>query len=72
MKLTYWMCECLNDSSAYDIRAKTKKGALQERADRSEACSYGEAQKVTLEYADSFDLLDACLGEAGFNLLQIK
>jgi hypothetical protein len=65
MKLTYWMAECLNDSSAYNLRAKTKRevvAMLDEHWDRS---SYGPPRKVTVEYADGFDLMAECLSEGG-------
>ena len=64
--LNYWICECLVDSSVYNIRAKTKKEVLDklnelgiERAD-----DYAKPAKRTIEYNDSFDLMQICLGEA--------
>ena len=66
MKLIYWVAECLNDSHAYSIRAKTKKAVLAELA--SGKCApgdYGPVKKVEFEYDDAFDLMNNCLCEGG-------
>lgn len=69
MKCTYWYAECLNDSDAYAIRAKTKKAALAQREERDwqkaeggEPC-YGPVIKVVIEYRDAFDLVEWLMGE---------
>jgi hypothetical protein len=62
MKLTYWVAPCLDDSPAYNIRAKTKRDCLAEREARG-ARSYGEPQKHVIEYDDAFDLMEQCLSE---------
>jgi len=73
MKITYWYAECLDDSDAYAVRAKTKKAALAEvkerdwrRAENPNADPvFGPVVKVTTEYADAFDLVQMLLGESG-------
>lgn len=65
-KLTYWVCECLIDHPAYNLRAKTKKEVLQMREQRGED-RYGEPTKNTIHYRDAFDLMDICLGESRGN-----
>ena len=60
--LTYWICDCLDDNPAYNIRAKTKKEALQIREERGEE-SYDEPRKHIVNYKDAFDLMSRCLGE---------
>jgi hypothetical protein len=62
MKLRYWVCRCLDDSEAYNIRSKTKKEA---KARREEAGPerFSAPYKVELEYKDGFDLADSLLGE---------
>jgi hypothetical protein len=72
MKLTYWVAENLDDSQCYNIRAKTKKEVLNkitlvskewENETDLVAPKYGPVHKVEVEYADAFDLMDACMGE---------
>ena len=63
MKLTYWYAECLNDSDAYAIREKTKKAAKARLEQGYRAEDYGPILKVTVEYADAFDLMDQCSNE---------
>ena len=60
--LTYWCCECLNDSQAYNIRTKTKKEALQLREINGTE-SYGLPIKQTVKYSNALDLLNFCMGE---------
>jgi len=62
-KLTYWVAQSLNDSAAYNIRAKTKKEALRQVG--NDGAYYGEVKKVVVEYRDGFDLMDQCLTEGG-------
>ena len=59
--LTYWICERLDDSTTYSIRAKTKKEAIQKRDEAFG--SYDEPRKVTIQYKDAFDLMYSCLSE---------
>ena len=61
MKLTYWVAECLDDSQAYNIRHKTKKGATILRDSLSGR--FSPVFKVTVEYTDGFDLMDQCSNE---------
>jgi len=62
--LTYWYCECIGDSDAYSIVAKTKKEALAQREERGPD-SYREPIKKTLFYKDAFDLFNWATGEGG-------
>ena len=55
MKLTYWISESLDDRDVYSIRERTKRAALAELATRGG--SHGPVRKVTIEYADAFDLV---------------
>jgi hypothetical protein len=62
--LTYWYAECIGDSDAYSIVAKTKKEALAQREERG-TDSYMEPIKKTLFYKDAFDLFNWATGEGG-------
>ena len=62
--LTYWYCECIGDSDAYSIVAKTKKEAVAQREERGTG-SYRDPIKKTLQYRDAFDLFDWSTGEGG-------
>jgi len=63
-KVTYWLSACLDDSTVYNLRAKTRK-ALNVLLDERGREGYGKPRKVTLEYADTLDLLNQVLGEGG-------
>jgi hypothetical protein len=63
MKLVYWCCARRDDSSAYNIRARTKREANKQRAEMPN--SYDEPVKVVIKYADAFDLIERALGEGG-------
>lgn len=65
MKVTYWVAPYLDDSSAYSIRAKTRREVIQalSRYPDNGAGIFGPIEKVTVEYEDGFDLLRKCLGE---------
>lgn len=62
VKLTYWVAEHLKDSSVYSIRCKTRKEVIKKLEDY-DASYYDKPKKVTVEYQDSFDLLEQCLSE---------
>jgi hypothetical protein len=62
MKLTYWCCQCIGDSEAYNIRAKSKKEALRLRGIHGEEY-YGLPIKQVVNYDNALDLLDLCLGQ---------
>jgi len=68
--LTYWVSRCESDSASYGFRAKTKKECEKMLADHNAiengpfATKYGPVTKHTIQYKDSFDLMDMCLGEA--------
>lgn len=64
MKLTYWYAECLDDNDCYSVRERTKKAAQTEKSTR-DIGRFGKVVKVTVEYADGFDLLTKCVGEGG-------
>jgi len=63
MKLTYWVSQCLNDSDAYNIRAKTKREVFDQLANTHDPDGYGPVKKVTVDYDDGFDLMAQCLNE---------
>lgn len=63
-RLTYWVMEARNDSSAYNVRARTKRDALKEAVKRfgnDWPEEYGDPKKVVVSYEAPFDLLEACL-----------
>jgi hypothetical protein len=60
--LTYWCCQCIGDSEAYNIRAKSKKEALRLRGIHGEEY-YGLPIKQVVNYDNALDLLDLCLGQ---------
>lgn len=62
MKLTYWVCRCIDDSDAYSIRDKTKKAAVARREEYG-AEGFEPVKKVTVEYLDAFDLMNECTTE---------
>jgi hypothetical protein len=62
--LTYWYCECIGDSDAYSIIAKTKKEATSARQLAGEEYTRPPIKK-TLHYKDAFDLFDWATGEGG-------
>ncbi len=64
MKLTYWYGEMLDDSNVYSIRTKTKREAIALKKEYGHN-RYGPIVKVTVEYANAFELMTACMGEGG-------
>jgi hypothetical protein len=73
MKLTYWQARCLNDSSVYDLRAKTKKQLLRDIEECSQCGTrFDKPEKIVLEYSDGFELLDTTLSEGGYQQLQVN
>ena len=62
MRLTYWYSQCPDDSDVYSIREKTKREALAQIAIRGDT-DWPKPVKVSLQYIDSFDLLEACSNE---------
>jgi len=68
MKLVYWIAVCTDDSSAYNIRAKTRKECkrLLEQHLSSGGTGYSDnIKRVEVHYASGFDLIDQALGEGG-------
>ena len=61
MKLTYWIARCKDDSPRYNIRARTKKEILAGH----DLTNFSAPEKIVVEYADAFDLMDQCNGEGG-------
>ena len=64
MKLTYWVCICLDDSKSYNIRAKTRREAKVQRTENGED-GFSSPKKVTVNYDNAFDLIYQALGEGG-------
>ncbi len=62
-KLTYWCAPCLGDSSAYNIRTKTKKEAQAIIDSGVYGSNYGAIEKVEVRYEDAFDLVRLAMGE---------
>lgn len=80
-KITIWTIECMNDSDAYDIRARTKKEAIQQLNHAGPQNSYGRTLYKRVYFGeDFFDMLVNCLGEwrgfyenhAEYDLLKVK
>lgn len=74
MKLTYWVAERLDDSSAYSVRHETRKACIAELKAIREANlslpeyqrpAFGGLRKVTIEYASAFDLARQLLTDPG-------
>ena len=61
--LRYWVAPHLTDSAAFNIRAKTKRRALEMVEDYGPG-KYGPVEQVAVEYDGAFDLLEECLGES--------
>ena len=67
MKLTYWYSRCPDDSNAYSVRERTKKAALAALATPTyDRGSWLVPVKVTVEYQDAFDLMQACMAGGGW------
>jgi hypothetical protein len=65
-QLTYWYCQCLDDSDAYSLVTKTKKEALAMLAERSDVADYyAPPEKRTIDYKDAFDLFYWATSEGG-------
>ena len=60
--LTYWVAKCLDDSDAYSIRRPTRKACRAAREAQGEE-KFAEPKKVVVEYDNSMDLVQQCLGE---------
>tara|TARA_R100001163_G_scaffold2804_3_gene4313 strand:- start:152 stop:379 length:228 start_codon:yes stop_codon:yes gene_type:complete len=68
MKLVYWIAICTDDSSAYNLRAKTRKECkrLLEEWKAGGGTGYSDnIKRVEVHYASGFDLIDQALGEGG-------
>ncbi len=77
MKLTYWVADCIKDSTCYSIRKRTKKEVIQalkldnynlKRILRSslseyETEEYSDVYKVIVEYNSAFELAEKFLSE---------
>jgi len=61
--LTYWVSECLDDASAYNIRAATRREVVAQKAALHNPYSYGPPTRVTVTYTGALDLLIQCLDE---------
>ena len=68
MKLVYWIVVCLDDSTVYSIRAKTRKECKRwlEEHKASGGTGYSDnIKRVEVHYTSGFDLIDQALGEGG-------
>ena len=65
MKLTYWCARQDDDLTCYNIRTRTKKECLATIKASWQPHIYSAPFKMTIEYADSFSLLEQCLSESG-------
>jgi len=69
MKLVYWVSVCLDDSSAYNFRAKTRKECkrlLEEHNATGGGAKFSDTiKRVEVHYASGFDLIDQALREGG-------
>lgn len=64
--LTYWVCENLDDSKAYNLRARTRREVVAMRAEYGvNAERFSKPFKVEMQYRDAFDLVARVLGEGG-------
>ena len=62
MTLTYWVAQIRDDHPCYSIRAKTRKAVLSRMASIGhDPSNYLPPKKVSIEYADGFDLLRQCV-----------
>jgi hypothetical protein len=68
-RLIYWCCAILDDSRSYNIRAKTKREAADQRQ-RFGAARFGPPTKIVIEYRDAFDLMIELTGEGASMLEQ--
>ena len=71
MRLTFWYAECLDDGDCYSIRERTKKEAVRQ-VELQHHSKFGPVEKVVIEYADGFELLDGVASESGFYCLKIN
>jgi len=72
MRLTYWQAINHGDSECYNIRCKTKKEAVAVLANIWNPGDFGPIEKVVLEYADGFELMECLLGEGRENSLRVN
>ena len=63
MRLTYWIAEHQTDSHCYSIRCRTKRETKQQLSEIHNPEDFGPIRKVSVEYKDSFDLMDSCMNE---------
>ena len=71
MKLTYWYCECHDDSDVYSVRVRTRKEAVAKLAEINDPPAYHPPVKVSVEFSDSFDLMLRC-SSAGHHFWEKK
>ena len=73
MRLTFWYAECLDDGDCYSIRERTKKEAVRQVELQDPYHSkFGPVEKVVIEYADGFELLDGVASEYRFHCLKVN
>ena len=66
MKLKYWIAQCIPDRKR-SIRARTKKVCQAQLDSYSGFHFYSEPRKVTIEYADAFDLMIQAINRSGLD-----
>ena len=60
MRLTYWYSQCPHDSDVYSVRARTKREAIESLKQAYRPEDFPAPRKVTVEYRDAHDLMEAC------------
>lgn len=67
MRLKYWVAPCLDDSSAYNRRAKTLQELLRDKDYIQDLADgrFGPPEEVILEYDNAFHLVTSLLSEGG-------
>jgi hypothetical protein len=66
-KLVYWVVPCLDDHPCYNVRAKTKKQALEWAERHGDSYDSDRITKVEVFYKDAFDLMKLAMGEGGID-----
>ena len=66
-KLVYWVVPVLDDHPCYNIRAKTKKMALELAERRGDNYDSDRITKVEVFYKDAFDLMQHAMSEGGID-----
>ena len=68
MRLVYWIADSKDDRPVYSVRERTRKACLETlRREWPGTWSdhFSSPRKITIHYADGFDLMRQCLGREG-------